>query len=490
VNPSSLTKGARSRLRAQLGRHPRLRELYRRSRIELRFLRFALREGLWRAAFRLSAQEDQALKGQALLWWDTKLPEVTDSGSLADWLRTHDVRVSEGGHTLYVPPQPALAELLPDLVRDYPAGSGFKILRDARPPHEAHYLTRHGGRPVSKLRRNLVGLPREQLVTANYLYDRGLGPRVWDVCSLRAGGNGYTAFVVDHVEGDSTTPDQWQAFRDRLEDVLSQNQLAVTIPDWRSNGDFGQPDCRGNLIASSNGGGALYVDFQNFRLRNPGALQRDVARHGRRELHFGRTRVGRGGAYLYQSIPGVRAGGKRNSSKRWLLMTKLLADAGVQLKDRVVLDVGCNAGMMLHSALSEGAFWGVGWDLPEVVGQAEPLLLALGTTRFHLIGARLSAEYPLEDDLPPEVERRLDEAVLFYLSVVNHVGVMDSLNRLPWRALVFEGHQGEPLDDAERHVAELLDSRAVVAGRTYVGDGDSKERPLLLLVRRDSNATD
>jgi hypothetical protein len=346
-------------------------------------------------------------------------------------------------------------------------------------------LNGHRTRPLSRLRRNLVGLPRDQVVTANYLYHRGLGPRVWDVCSLRAGSVGYTAFVVDHVGGGPPTHEEWKGFRDRLDRVLSEEQLAVTLPQWQENGDFLRTDCRGNLIAPSGGDRTpVYVDFQNFRLRQPRKWQQDIARQSRGKLHFGRTRLARGGAYLYQSIPNLRAGGKRNSTKRWQLIASLLSDAGAPVRSRVVLDIGCNAGMMLHSALADGAYWGMGWDLPEVVAHARPLLLSLGTTRFHLMGAQLSADYRLEDDLPQEVEDRLSDSVVFYLSVVNHFGVMESLRRMPWKALVFEGHQGESLDDVASSVARLLVPGVAVAARTYVGDGDSKERPLVLLVRQ------
>ena len=66
----------------------------------------------------------------------------------------------------------------------------------------------------------------------------------------------------------------------------------------------------------------------------------------------------------------------------------MLAESGLAVSERLVLDVGCNAGMMLAAALADGASWGVGWDLPEVSQRAEALLLALGYSRFDLIGAR------------------------------------------------------------------------------------------------------
>ena len=40
----------------------------------------------------------------------------------------------------------------------------------------------------------------------------------------------------------------------------------------------------------------------------------------------------------------------------------MLARADDSLRMKVVLDVGCNAGMMLAAALSDGALWGLGWD--------------------------------------------------------------------------------------------------------------------------------
>lgn len=168
---------------------------------------------------------------------------------------------------------------------------------------------------------------------------------------------------------------------------------------------------------------------------------------------------------------------------RWEFLARELARHGVSLERRLILDVGCNAGMMLYSALGSGAGWAIGWDRPEVIPSTRDLLLAVGASRFHLTGAELSPEYSLEKDIPPHLRPALNESVVLYLSVHQHIGLLESLRHIPWRLLVYEGHQGETLQDAATALAPLLTEpvRQIVA--SCLADGDSGPRPLIILRR-------
>ena len=91
----------------------------------------------------------------------------------------------------------------------------------------------------------------------------------------------------------------------------------------------------------------------------------------------------RGGKYLYQSIPGMHLG-MRMIDKRWELFRRLLTEAGAGFDGNVVFDIGCNMGMMIHSALAEGARWGVGWDRPNRPWSCLPL----SSPHRHVAGAQ------------------------------------------------------------------------------------------------------
>ncbi|MHC4861327.1 MAG: hypothetical protein ACYTDY_14685, partial [Planctomycetota bacterium] len=396
-------------------------------------------------------------------------------------LRTRGVSLAEGGHSVYVPPQPALREVLPEPAAFYPEGAGFKILKDLRGPAEATYLT---GGSRRALRVRATGRPVDQIVAANYMHSLGIGPRIWDVAALRGDGGTYTMFVVDHIEGRPPRPEESEGYLETLSSLLTTTELRVLVPRWREHVDFALPGCGDNLVVPDDGRGPQYVDFQNFGLRDTRCWTRAALDRGVGEFHFGGTRPGRGSRYLYQSVPGVSARGKRNTERRWDLIRRAFEVSGLAIENRVVLDVGCNAGMVLYAALVSGASWALGWDLPGVARAADELLLSLGLSRFHVFGRELSDAYDLRDDVPEGLVPRLRESVVFYLAVREHIGWMDCLGAIPWRVLVYEGHQGE----GEVDVAELMalsDSNDLdVVLRTSAADGDCSARPIAVVVRR------
>jgi hypothetical protein len=463
-------------VRRTLAGGPRRRELYRR----LNHLRFLRREGLLLQSLGLRSGRRPDSARQPPLTWTLDTPRIGTLEELLAWLRSAGLRVDEGGHTIYVPPQDGLAEHLGPPAGFYPEGSGFKVLRDLRGPDEAHYLT---GESRKATRVRIVGTPRDQLVSANYLHAAGLGPRVHDVCCWRGDGFAATVFVMEHVQGRPSDAAECAAFLERLRAELEGTQLSVLVPYWESHMDFQPDDCNGNLVVEEGSGEPRYVDFQNFGVRDPTAWTRAVLEAGTGDLHFGQGREERGDRYLYQTVPGIGDAAKRDIDVRWNVFRAQLERGGVDLADRVVLDVGCNAGMMLHAALSEGAAWGLGWDLPNVARHTRKLLWSLGDSRFRIIGAQLHDRYDLRGDIPAGVASRLSECVLFYLAVREHIGVLPCLSEMPWRALVFEGHQGDPsLDEAELR-ALFGDGTGRILMNSRFADGDCSDRPVAVLVR-------
>jgi hypothetical protein len=457
-----------------------VRSVYKMLTRNASFLRHVVREGLVTRLL-LPSSASRAVSRQAVLTWSLPMPASRTPAELMDWLRQRGIALSEGRNTIYLPPQPALNTLLGPQVDTYPANAGFKILKRFGAPAETLYLAE---RSRLAARSRLIGDPLGQLVTANYMHALGLGPRVWDVACWSAGGVSYTVFVVDHVDGASPIAGECEAFLRELRALLGRSHLRIVLPEWERSLDFKPPDCNKNLSMSGDARRGQYVDFQNFCMADPSSWTKDVAAQATRTFHFGNGRPLHGSRYLYQSVPGLSRAGKRDTSARWQWLTRALDGAGLGFAGRVVLDIGCNSGMMLHSALAAGARWGLGWDRAAVVHHASDLLLSLGTSRFHLYGADLDPSYRLENDIPTRLQPDLSEAIVLFLSVRQHVGVLDSLQRIPWRVLVYEGHQGEGLDGLPAMLEPLRrDGGVRCLSSAMVSDGHSEARPIALLVR-------
>ena len=468
-------EGLADRVRDRLRRNPIVRASYQ----NLRFAWHATRGGLWRLTSR-SARAEEA--SQAMRTWRLAFP-FEDEAGLLEGLRRHGVDFVLGSHVVYLPPQPeALERVTPGFSSAYPAGAGVKLLRDLRGPEQASYLT---GGSSTRVRRRLTGSARDLALAANHLHLRGLGARVWDVTewvpSDDSGHVRVTAFVVDHVEGIEPSPEECAEYLERLRHEVTSGHVRILVPGWERKPDFLCPQCNGNLLRDATGA-TTYIDFQNFAVDRTAWLDQLVAEHGH-VTHFGDPRPFNQ-RYLYQVVPGSRQRAKRDSLRRWGAIVELLASAGMSVEDRVVLDIGCNAGVMAHLALCDGASWAVGWDRPAVARFSEELLLALGSTRSTIVGTELAEDATLEDTLPSFVTGSLSEAVVLYLAVREPLGMMTSLTTMSWKALVYEGHQGESRSDTKgvlEPVASAVGASLVSAIRA--SDGDSRPRSLALLVR-------
>ncbi len=456
-----------------------VRGIYRHLQKNARFFKLAVSEGLWQARIGISGHSRESIQQKALVW-DASLPDCATAVELITWLRARGIELYEGGHTIYIPPQERLHEVIPSVVKFYPENSGFKILKDFRAPDEAAYLTKNR----TWMRNKIIGTPEDQLIPANYMHSLGLGPRVWDVSCWQSGNTSRTAFVVEHINGASPSRNQCDNFLKKIKQILSNSYLRLSMLNWEDQTDFQPPDCNNNLLVSNKHEEPQYIDFQNFCITDPMDWTKDVVDRAKDTFHFGNGRPLRGAKYLYQSVPGMLSVGKRNTTRRWKFIEGQLRKSGINILGRVVLDVGCNAGMILNSCLSSGAAWALGWDRPPVAQFTEELLLSLGSSRFKVTGANLNSEYALEQDIPAQLQPMLKEAIVFYLSVRQHIGLSDSLKRIPWRVLVYEGHQGERLEDVPEVLNSLLSDEVKVIASAALSDGDSAPRPLVILLRK------
>ena len=470
------------RLVLLLRKLPGVKGLRSRTREELAFIRHVYRQGLWHELLRRNLRR-QVRRLQKPLVFEAAFSLEEGAEGLAAEFTARGMQISEGGHALYVPPQAGLAEKLGSFVTRYPASAGFKILKNTGAPDNVGYVQK--SKSYFWLGAAVVGKAMDLLPVGNFLYEAGIGPRIYDLAEVSFGGRQMSMFVMEHVRGREPKEAEWRAFMQRLGNVLKESLLRTTTPDWEHNDDFAPPDCNRNLLISEPGGQPQFVDTQNFIFADYEKHLMAKVQTATGSAHFGHKRLLRVGSYLYQQVPGVAEAAKRATRERWLRIQSLLAENNIPVERRLILDVGCNTGMMLAEALNEGAHWGIGWDKPEVIAPAQSLLWALGYTRHTLVPRMLDKRSPLWEDVPGFLQPALADSVMLYLAIRHHIGFIDAVKELRWKALVYEGSQDEGRD----HLREIINEfRALVPGDVIdagvIQDGDCTARPLLLFLRR------
>jgi hypothetical protein len=407
--------------------------------------------------------------------------KVSEDESLMDhWRALPDT--SWGRNAIYLSPVSVLNSDFRVLTNNYPPGFGIKIVKNPGGVNESNYVTGKT-KGDSLIQLGLVHSHRHLMLVANLLYLKGIGPRLYDLVELECNGTLWTAYVVEHVDGTAPSLAECEKVIGSLKELEQEGLLQVILPDGFDDEEFECPGCSGNTVTNQ-AGECKYVDFQNFRLVNYQTFLTALAVEASKQTHYGDSLMLRGGRYLYQSIPGVRMPGKRNIEERVKVLVQLLDAAGVSISERLVLDVGCNIGMMMAQYLRLGAAWCHGLDRAKVVPHTDAILTALGCTRFSVAGADLDTAYDLEATLPSFLEPSLDGCVISYLAVRAHVGWLKALSRIPWSVLIYEGHEGETEADFDEHMAELKSLTGCQLGgvSNYV-DGDSEQRTVALLLR-------
>ncbi len=402
--------------------------------------------------------------------------------ALQNHLRSVGARYSEGGNTIYIPPASLPLTAFRKLAENYPQDAGIKIIKTIGGVDESRYV--HGShKKVSKMHVKLTHELRHLALVANLLFSKELGPRLYDLIELQCGDHLWTAYVTAHVEGREPSIEECEAGLGRIRRMEGERLIKVTIPDGYEDEDFEPPSCNGNAFMDE-AGKFHYIDFQNFLLLNYGAYLKQIAAEAAAQTHFGDKSLLRGGNYLYQSIPGVAMVGKRGVEERMDVFAELMSIAGVSIEDRLVLDIGCNIGMMMAQYLKLGAAWCHGWDRAIVTPHTEQLLLALGCTRFSTTGGDITHDQPIEANLPAFLRPVLAGCVISYLAIQGHVGWLEALARLPWSFLIYEGHESDTRKDFERNIEELAKQVSFkVAGIRSYRDGDCDPRDVAILIR-------
>jgi hypothetical protein len=399
------------------------------------------------------------------------------------WCNARQLPFFEGGDAIYLPPATWRATPLAPVLPGYPADAGLKIGQQAGNA-DAAYVTPRAGRAVAQ---KLSFPHRLQTLTFNYLHLQDVAPRLYDLIEIRDGAKAtWTAYVVEHITPAPLQTNDREAMVAKLHTLEQGGPLKLISAAGWSGIDFEEPDCNGNLIRDAASGRVYYVDIHNFILEDYDAHLRELADIVTESSHFGdRSRLlgGRRGSFLYQEFPGLDRPAKRSPRMRLQAWDPLLERAGVSVEGKAVFDVGCNLGLMGAEYLRRGSRWLHGWDHPNVVESARKVLLSIGCTRFSLTGGALSPQTDLAAGLPEHLKAiGTDDAILSYLAVRGHVGWLPGLAKLPWRYMLYEGHQED--GELETYVAELnaqIPVRLLTADR--VSDGVSAPRDIALIER-------
>jgi hypothetical protein len=406
---------------------------------------------------------------------------LTNLASFLSELGNQRLAYSMGGHAIYLPPETVEQTSFRVLSNYYPPNTGLKIVKHPGGLSESVYVYKGDGE--SRLHLRLIHNLRHLTLVANLLHVHDVGPRLHDLVELDCGGNLWTAFVTEHVENPLTSNEVCESGIRTIRELEEKRLVKVILPAGFDDAEFQCPNCSGNAFMTRDGK-FRYIDFQNFALTGYGEYLKFVALEAAKASHFGDTSIIRGGRYLYQTVPGLSLPGKRDIGVRMKALTALLDEAGVSVKDRLVLDVGCNVGMMMAQYLKMGALWCHGWDQEVVVPHTQRLLYALGCTRFSTTGGLITRSIRLQDNLAPHVRPHLEGCAISYLAIRGHIDWLDALAEIPWAFMIYEGHEGETTEQSLKYLEEF--NKRVpfqIAAQGEYADGDSEPRTVAILIR-------
>ncbi|MCD4665198.1 MAG: hypothetical protein K8R68_07995 [Bacteroidales bacterium] len=404
--------------------------------------------------------------------------ELSDSAFITvddflKWLKNKCVEYIDSRWTIYIPPQKGISNTFSFLKNNHPVDSGLKILKDFRHPDKALYthpkLRKKYG---SILKRLMTHSPVSLVRVANYLYDHKIGIRVYDLVALKGNNICLTCYVVKHIQGPTVQTDGYNLFIKNIKKFLKSGDITTVGETVENLKDFRPPNCNDNLFIDAKEGRATYVDFQGFLLLNENKIIDNIINETEGKFHPGTVRSNKNGKkYVFEQIPGLYVG-KTNLKNNENIFYQMLEECECSFENRVVFDIGCNTGLRLYNAISKGAIWGFGWDLPDVVAHSRKLLLALGATRFDLFSKNISSNTDFTFDVPKRFMEKKD-GILFLLNSEDQIELKDGVKKMPWEFLFYEGSAFSRPEWAE------------VVSHRYVVLSTGQEKEVILLRRSE-----
>ena len=421
----------------------------------------------------LATSWKKLLPAQASQTFEILGVHANTAGELQDWLTRMGLEYKQGGHTIYLPPASIQNSGFAILNAKYPPGFGIKILKNPGGPNEATYLFEP--RRLSWLHQKLLYRPPHLTLVSNLLFQKNLGPRLYDLTQLQFGDKTWTCFVLEHIAGSVPSISRCNRGIARLRSLQCHGILALNLPEGWCDEEFRPPRCNGNAFVNK-AGEFKYIDFQNFLLCKYGDYLEALAAQAVSATAFGfasreRTQnpVGRGRHLLV---------GMSSDSGRTKVLKKLLQAAAVTFTDRVVLELNCGLGVTVAQYLRLGAAWCHAWGCTELTGHAEHILSALGCTRFSMSYVDRQSDCPSDADLPDFIACKTG----YIVSISGPVpaGYWDFVARVPWSWLLYEEDCSGDLNRVRKLRSDLPAHLAGV--ETYTCE-QGKWRTLALFVR-------
>ena len=422
---------------------------------------------------------------QKILSFEFSFMHINNLEDFKNYLRSKKIRFREGAFSIYLDPI-ARGKIFPDLKEYYPPQTGIKIIKAEGKPDSIKYANKKLLPNGSKIAIYHLPFPAEQVSLINYMASLNFSPYCYDLLQLVINGKLiFTAFILEHIEEELMTKEECLTFIQKLRNEINKKEIGLTLPNWENHMDFKYPKCNYNLIKDKQTKQLKYVDFQNFFFVDKKDLFQRKIKEAIKDTHFGEAKLVMGGKHLYQSIPGTTKGAKRNTDERFSKFVAILEENNISLKEKLILDIGCNTGMILANCLAKGAWWGIGLDRPHVIKHARIILNLLGFSRVNLFSAQLNKNTKLNYYIPTWIDdNKIENCIIFYLAVRGHFGFISTLYSMPWKVLIYEGHQDEKIEDTKKYLNDFASkSKSSLQICQMYEDSTTTPRPIALLIR-------
>jgi len=238
----------------------------------------------------------------------------------------------------------------------------------------------------------------------NVYASEGIAPRVYAIFILKINSRRHWAYLTDDL-GPC------------IPDAEKQTELMTgPIPQIAEKYGFDTFDDgrEWNVVAGK------YVDFQGFHLKE------DYPERLKQRL-VGVANVGKWGPWMnYHNIPelGIIGGRKNEERVRNMHLNE------IDFKGKTVLDVGCSEGYFCRYAMDRGAKMVLGIDLKGVITPVRELTYYLGYNNIDYKGCDLLETIPAIEKFD----------IVFFFSMVQHIGLPDWVIENTKEMLVFEGN--------------------------------------------------
>lgn len=265
-----------------------------------------------------------------------------------------------------------------------------------------------------------VSYLKEATVIQNLCWMAGDAPRVYALLEVERDGKKYPAQLIEYLEPNKVKVDINKQLDD-MEEYLGKFRVRMCHRELLGQHDF----IDGKLI-----------DFQGFTFKSDAeeAIVNYVKKYGK----YGKSH--------YQSIDAVGLTAKPRDTKQ---RVKEMGLKKLDFEGKDVLDIGSNLGAFCMYAADQGAKRVVGIDLPDEALASKVLAFYLGYHNIDYFGLELGKN----DDNNPLHNKKFD--IVFYLSMVAHIGIPKWLGKVTKETLIFEVNAMGSKFKTEQHIDEL-----------------------------------